>query len=109
MWANGEFAVHAGATYDDDGARFIRRQGLVLPDDLPMRAIVGVANCSEAHHAWRCEQSPDIFCSPWAMPFSYHWRLTTPRPIEPVTCRGMQGMWTVPDEIAAAVREQVQE
>lgn len=43
-------------------------------------------------------------CSPWAQPDQYHLVLASPRPLaEPIPCRGALGLWTVPDDIVAAL------
>lgn len=45
--------------------------------------------------------------TPWDVPGAVHWRLgDVVRLREPVSCRGAQGLWTVPEDVAAAVRAQ---
>lgn len=47
-------------------------------------------------------------CSPWARHSQHHWMLATPQPLaEPVPCRGMLGLWRLPDEVEKAVRAQL--
>jgi hypothetical protein len=49
-------------------------------------------------------------CDPWAAEGQYHWRLTNVRPLaEPVECRGALGLWTLPDDVEAAVVAQLSE
>jgi len=44
----------------------------------------------------------------WDVPGAVHWRLADVRRLaEPVSCRGAQGLWLVPDDVAAAVRERL--
>lgn len=66
-----------------------------------------------------CHLSPDFGgtcgatrppCSPWAERDVYHWQLANVRPLpEPVPCRGMLGLWRLPDEVEKAVRAQLEE
>lgn len=47
-------------------------------------------------------------CGPWAFPGQAHWRFRNVRKLpEAVYCRGAQQLWTVPDDVEAAVREQL--
>lgn len=44
----------------------------------------------------------------WDVPDAMHWRLADVRRLaEPVGCRGAQGLWDVPDDVAAAVRDRI--
>ncbi len=44
----------------------------------------------------------------WDVPGAAHWRLADVRRLsEPVNCRGAQGLWDVPDDVAAAVRDRI--
>jgi hypothetical protein len=66
-----------------------------------------------------CHLSPDFggtcgatrpLCSPWSARDQYHWQLADVRPLpEPVPCRGMLGLWRLPDEVEKAVRAQLEE
>lgn len=66
-----------------------------------------------------CHLSPDFggtcgatrpLCSPWAERDVYHWQLADVRPLrEPVPCKGMLGLWRLPDEVEKAVRAQLSE
>ena len=48
--------------------------------------------------------------SSWAMPGAVHWLLACPVALrEPVPCKGRQGLWTVPDDAAAAVLAQLED
>lgn len=50
----------------------------------------------------------DCQCGPWAVPFQCHWHLTDVRPLsEPVPAKGALGLWTLPDEVEAAVLAQL--
>lgn len=42
--------------------------------------------------------------TPWAASGQYQWGLETPRALlEPIPAKGAQGLWTLPDEIAAQI------
>lgn len=122
-------AIHAGKTWDADGAAFIRARGFKLVEegrDERIGAIVGVARIAgwlDRRPAKLIEQ-PDgtesglvtsertafherlnnLDRDPWWMgPVGI--LLVDARPIAPVKCRGMQGWFTVPDDVEAVVRE----
>ncbi|MFD7995470.1 ASCH domain-containing protein [Streptomyces mexicanus] len=65
-------------------------------------AIVAVATLADCHQDNDC-------CRPWGFPDSWHWQLdnvrAVPHPILGV--RGQLGLWTVPDDVLAAVQRQV--
>ena len=108
----GELAIHAGKTYDPYAEAFMRSLGIEIPDELPSGAIIGVVNLTGAHHAYRCTEqfglpSPKR-CSSWAIPMSYHWQLDRPCPIEPISCRGKQQLWNVPEHAEALIRKQLE-
>jgi hypothetical protein len=49
-------------------------------------------------------------CSPWAAAGQYHWNLFDTRPLaRPVSCRGMLGLWRLPEDVEKLVREQLEE
>lgn len=48
------------------------------------------------------------FGTPWAMPDHWHLCLGGARPLpRPIPWRGQRGLWRVPDELEAAIRQQV--
>ena len=60
-------------------------------------AVVGVARLAGVE-----DEAPEdeaYWCGPWG------WRLDEVRAIEPVPCKGAQGLWTLPPEVLATVRE----
>ena len=65
-------------------------------------AIIAVADLAGCHQDNGC-------CRPWGFPDTWHWRLdnvrAVPHPILGV--RGQLGLWTVPDDVLAAVQRQV--
>ena len=49
-------------------------------------------------------------CSPWAVRGQYHWNLWDIHPLpDPVPCKGMLGLWRLPDDVEKAVRAQLGE
>jgi hypothetical protein len=103
----GELAIHAGKTYDWEGEGFINSLNHTVPGNPPMGALVGIVTLTGAHHAMRCTRNAlprNTYCSPWAVGLQYHWELSHPQAIEPIPCRGMQGVWDVPDDAAAILR-----
>ena len=96
-----QIAVHAGKSYDWHGEDFIARLGLAVPSKMPTGAIVGLITVLGAH------KNHADWCSPWAIPDQWHWQLSEPIRVEPVPCRGAQGLWTVPAEVEALVLSQL--
>jgi hypothetical protein len=48
-------------------------------------------------------------CSEWAQDGQFHWRLRAVRPLpQPVPCRGMLGLWRLPEDVEKAVRAQLE-
>jgi len=77
-------------------------------------AVSALAVVTGCHHATACPASggDDIWplCSPWAAYGQWHIELADVRPLpEPVPCRGMLGLWRLPDDVEKAVREQLSE
>lgn len=63
---------------------------------VPLGAVVGVARLADVE-----DEEPDddpYWCGPWG------WRLDEVVAIEPVLCKGAQGLWTLPPEVLATVR-----
>lgn len=86
------------------------------PLKLTLSAVVAVATITGCHVRDPEEGCGDgsyaygVICSPWAMPDQYHWVLDDVRPLaEPVPCRGMLGLWCLPDEVEQAIQEQLSE
>lgn len=91
--------IHAGLAEDKNAlpADMIR--------DWPRHfgAIIAVASLAA------CHQAKPSCCTPWGFPGTWHWQLdnvrAVPHPILGV--RGQLGLWTVPDDVLAAVQRQV--
>lgn len=76
-------------------------------DDYPPGVVVGVVTLADWHTDSDCVEDGRL-CSPWAFTGHYHWELVTPTRLEdPVPCRGMQRLWTLPDDVAATVTAQL--
>jgi hypothetical protein len=123
----GEFAIHAGARsgWDVAGefspvARRAWRNwvnahpswaDILLRRDNPriaFGAVIAVAELGDlthsAIHATRCS------CSPWSAAGQWHWELPGVRVLpSPVSCRGHLKLWTLPDDVEALVRAQLEE
>lgn len=92
--------IHAGAA-EDEGA---------LPADMTRewprhhRAIVAVATLASCHQA-----AKPLCCAPWGFPDTWHWVFEDVRPIPhpPRPVRGHLGLWTVDDDVLAAVTRQI--
>lgn len=60
------------------------------------------------HGDLNCAATRAVFDSPWRVPGMWSWVLTDVIALpEPVPCRGAQGLWTLPEDVEAAVREQM--
>lgn len=90
--------IHAGAAEDENA----------LPADMVRQwprhfsAIVAVATLASCHQDTGC-------CRPWGFPHAWHWVLEDVRPVPhpPRPVRGQLGLWTVDDDVLAAVHQQV--
>jgi len=113
----GIVAIHAGKFYDPydeawDDPRIVEArwdwQDPYSDDDPPgwgvFGAVIGVAEIVGVHfesRAWIERYGP---CSPWAVPDCWHIELANPVALpEPVPCRGQQGLWTLPPDVAQDV------
>ena len=90
----------AGLTpYRDDAPRSAWTASLALG------AVVAVAVLDD----WHDGAKEPVPCSPWAARWQYHWLLIGVQALpEPVPCRGMLGLWRLPDEVEKLVREQLE-
>lgn len=79
-----------------------RGEGYVLSDEttMPMRECPSGAIVAVAKLVGVTEESPD----PWFVG-PYGWLLDDVRAIEPVPCRGQQGLWALPPSVLATVCE----
>lgn len=112
----GPVAIHAGlAPFEQHNmaSRALRAaHGTETPTLLAFGAVIGVVDLVQVHRAgisdpgYLCD--PWDGCSPWAEPTGHHLVLANPRPLaRPIRWRGALGLWTVPDDLETAIREQV--
>lgn len=99
-----DIAIHAGERYDDrDACDFITD---ILDERPPGKAqcptgIVAVTRVA-GFRGWDSIGSPDD--DPWLVG-PWGWQLDNVRVlVEPVPCKGAQGLWTLPPDLEVAVR-----
>lgn len=119
----GTIAIHAGKGWDEDGqdSALVRLSWRDAGHDLraltpnnsriALGAVVAVADLVDICGKAVAVPAPNFCgCGPWAARGQYHWRLANVRPLaEPVPCRGFQQLWTLPDDVEAAVLAQLDE
>jgi hypothetical protein len=106
----GYVALHAGKTWDYEGAEYIRRLHPEMPgsaSEHPL-GIVGVARVvdvilEERDNGFDEDPLPEDQDRWFFGPFG--WLLADVVAIPPVPCRGMQGLWPLPADVLARVRE----
>jgi hypothetical protein len=78
---------------------------------MPFGAIVALAEVTGCHHSDDCMDAAGAYaCSEWAAAGQFHITLAGVRPLaEPVACKGMLGLWTVPEPAESAIRDQLGE
>lgn len=107
-------AIHAGFSWDQDGARSAYEAWPAVREVVPhstcafesswptywrRQGVVGVARVIEASDVNWIEANDD----PWAVG-PIVWVLTDITALrQPIPCRGAQGLWTLPPEVLAAV------
>ena len=105
----GLVAIHAGRQWagDEALAEVERMVGFdAAPGGFILGNVIGVVDLVQVHMPRSIMCAP---CSPWAEPdAAWHLLLRNPRPLaHPIPWRGAQGLWTVPADLEAAIREQV--
>jgi hypothetical protein len=111
----GELAIHAGLGWDDVALGPIRRFTGVQTAELirsTPRGVVAVADLVGCHQATIGLVGATCCTSPWGMvnPLRHVWHLELANVRQvavPVPCRGALGLWTLPADVEAAVREQL--
>ena len=86
------------------------------PAKLPLGAVVAVATVTGSHEHGPGVECGDgsyaygVICSRWAQPGRWHWQLADVRPLpDPVPCKGMLGLWRLPEDVEKLVRAQLEE
>ena len=108
-WAIGQvIAIHASKK-PDISAR--PPAGECWPDHrMHLGAVIAVAVVAGCHHSSDASECPGPKCSSWAVLGQYHWLLSDVLPLaEPVPCRGMLGLWRLPEDVEKLVRAQLGE
>lgn len=96
----GEYlAIHAGKKWDGDGATW----AWALMDRLGLHVPAARANAEGIVAVARVTGAVTTSDSPWFVG-DYGWTLAEVVAIDPVPCKGMQGLWTVPPDVLATVR-----
>lgn len=111
----GPVAIHAGLApfeqHNDASCLHRLLHGSETPTTIVYGAVIGVVDLVEVHLAdegWNDPDGDGPPCSPWAMDGHHHLVLANPRPLtHPIPWRGALGLWTVPAELEARIREQV--
>ena len=95
-------AIHAGAKMDQGMAQQLRADGIAVPSTVATGAIVAVAQLEGV--ATHINAVPDDQVDRWwCGPVG--WLLDNVVPIEPVPCKGKQGLWRLEPVVLEAVRE----
>lgn len=112
-------ALHSGKTWDGDGVAFIT--GLAVSNGMAPRevldfvdrardvhsAIIGTVKISRVlRRGDLASMSDPLYSSPWFFGDCGWVREDAFLLPEPVPCKGMQGLWTVPADVAERVRAQ---
>jgi hypothetical protein len=126
-WIIGQrIALHSGKTFDADGAQYIHNclrakgiddleingrrvatQDVLFDSDQHPQGIVGVATIQGWFLGDGNDPRPDNGQRIWAFG-PWCWVLDDVRALkEPVTCRGMQKLWDVPEHVARAVEDRL--
>jgi ASCH domain len=108
-WAIGQaIAIHASKK-PDISAR--PPAGEAWPEHrMHLGAVIAVATVAGCHHSSAAGECPGPKCSPWAALGQYHWHLADIRPLpNPVPCKGMLGLWRLPEDVEKLVRAQLGE
>jgi len=113
-WAIGQvIAIHASKK-PDVSAR--PPAGESWPDrKMHLGAVIAVARIFGCHHGDECMLVESAVppggrtgCSPWAFRGQWHIELADVRPLlHPVPCKGMLGLWRLPEAVEKAVRAQL--
>lgn len=110
-------ALHAGKMYDKACVVLMREMGLAdppLPERCP-QGIVAVCKVMRSYSACteteeQLEHLRDVVTAAhpgqrqWIFG-PYCWVLEEVTPIEPVPCKGAQGLWSVPEDVLETVRQ----
>jgi hypothetical protein len=104
----GQLAIHAAARKDREEAfaRVYELTGayVLKSDESAIVAVVDVVDVCALQGPVR-----ECGCGDWAIAGQNHWRLANARALaEPVPCKGRLGLWNLPADVEAAVRQQLE-
>jgi hypothetical protein len=119
----GDLAIHAGKSFDDEALEDWRIVNAITRigyqgDGLTPGRVIAVARLYDCHpipdetglSGCGTPARDDRTCSLWADETGHHWRLRNVRPLaDPVPCKGMLGLWRLPEDAEKAVRAQLEE
>lgn len=100
----GPLLIHAGQTWDEDALDFAAR----IPTGPEAMADDWVSSNPDDHAAGiiGVVELVDVvrdYPSPWSVRGQYQWVRTDPHMfLEPIPCKGRQGLWIPPDDVQAA-------
>jgi ASCH domain len=116
-WVIGRtIAIHASKK-PDISARPPEGESWPMSNRMHLGAVIALAEVTGCHHSDECMLPASAVppgvragCSLWAARGQWHWSLIGVRSLpEPVPCRGMLGLWRLPDEVEKAVRTQLED
>lgn len=102
-------AIHAGRKWDAGFDAYNSEWTPPTESECPSGVVVGVATLDAVHDVKGCDvcMTCAICNDPWTVG-DFGWVLKGVVALaEPVPCRGAQGLWTLPPEVAARVLAQV--
>ncbi len=102
----GPLVIHAGSSHgphgEDDVEKIEEISGLVMPDEIDMRAAIGLVELVHVEHCAPYVQACD---SPWAAQGGFHWTFENPRAFShPVDYKGSLRLWEFPNVLISASR-----
>lgn len=97
---NGTYlAIHAGKTIDRESVEDLRSHGIEVPPQFETSvAVAQLEGCAQSDTG-----VPEDQLEWWSGPFA--WLLCNVVLIDPLPCRGMQGLWTIPPPVLADLRD----
>ena len=110
----GLVAIHAGLhKFEQDNAASRAHRaahGGEVGTEIVFGAIIGVVELTDVHDELDTERVVGALCSPWAMRYHHHLILSAPIALpRPIPCKGLPGLWTLPDDLTAQVAGQIGE
>jgi hypothetical protein len=107
-------AIHASKK-PDISARPPAGESWPMERRMYLGAVIALAEVAGCHHSDECMLPANIAlpgagCSRWAVRGQFHIELANVRPLpDPVPCKGMLGLWRLPEDVEKAVRVQLED